>query len=296
MAEPFFSGFVALLGRPNVGKSTLLNRLVGEKVSIVSPRPQTTRNRLLGVLHQPNRQVVFVDTPGLHRPRTRLAEYMDKTAREAMQGVDVLCLLVDATRVQPADLEIAQSLRQTKVTKFLLINKADLVRPPELLPIIDSFSSHGFDMLLPISARTGEGMEPLMQAISNALPEGPRYFPEDMWTDQNERQMVAEIVREKALMNLKEEVPHGIGVEVLSMEEKSAKLTEIHANIYCDREGHKRIIIGAKGSMLQKIGSQARESIELLLGTQVNLQLWVKVREGWRDNPLDLRTLGYTDK
>lgn len=296
MAEPFYSGFVALLGRPNVGKSTLLNRLVGEKVSIVSPRPQTTRNRLLGVVHQTNRQIVFVDTPGLHKPRTRLAEFMDKTARDAMQGVDVICLLVDATKVQAADLDIAKSLRGTRVTRFLLINKADLVRPPELLPIIESFSQEGFDMLLPISARTGEGLDTLMQAIQESLPEGPRYFPEDMWTDQNERQMVAEIIREKALMNLKEEVPHGVGIEVLSMEEVSEKLTEIHANIYCERDGHKRIIIGAKGSMLRQIGSQARESIELLLGTQVNLQLWVKVREGWRDNPQDLRTLGYTDK
>ncbi len=295
MAEPFRSGFVTLVGRPNVGKSTLLNRLVGEKVSIVSPRPQTTRNRLLGVLHQPNAQIVFVDTPGLHKPRTKLAEYMDKTAREAIQGVDILCFMVDATKVQPSDVSIAESYAALKVPRYLLINKADLVRPPELLPIIDQFSQCGFDMLLPLSAKTGEGLDTLMQAIEKALPEGPKYFPEDMWTDQNERQMVAEIIREKALMNLKEEVPHGIGVEILSMEEKSDKLTEIHANVYCEREGHKRIIIGSKGSMLQKIGSQARASIELLLGTQVNLQLWVKVREGWRDNPLDLRNLGYVD-
>lgn len=295
MAEPFRSGFVTLVGRPNVGKSTLLNRLVGEKVSIVSPRPQTTRNRLLGVLHQPNAQIVFVDTPGLHKPRTKLAEYMDKTAREAIQGVDILCFMVDATKVQPVDVDIAQSYAGLKVPRYLLINKSDLVRPPELLPIIDQFAQCGFDMLLPISAKSGEGLDTLMLSIEKALPEGPRYFPEDMWTDQNERQMVAEIIREKALMNLKEEVPHGVGVEILSMEEKSETLTEIHANVYCEREGHKRIIIGSKGSMLQKIGSQARASIELLLGTQVNLQLWVKVREGWRDNLLDLRNLGYVD-
>lgn len=295
MPEPFHSGFVTLLGRPNVGKSTLLNRLVGEKVSIVTPRPQTTRNRLMGILHLPQKQVVFVDTPGLHKPRTRLAEYMDKVARDAIQGVDIICLLVDASAVHQTDVDIARSLQGLKIPRYLLINKSDLVPPPELLPIIQRFSAFDFDMLLPISAKTGEGLDTLMDAIIQALPEGPKYFPEHMWTDQNERQMVAEIIRENALMLLREEIPHGMGVEILSITEKRSTLTEIHANLYCDREGHKRIIIGAKGSMLGQIGTRSRLAIELLLGTQVNLQLWVKVRSGWRDNLQDLRNMGYTD-
>lgn len=296
MAEQkaFHSGFVAVVGRPNVGKSTLVNRLVDEKVAIVSPKPQTTRNKLLGIVTTEDSQIVFVDTPGIHRPRTRLGEYMEQATQEAMQGIDMLCLLVDASRVSGADHEISQQLKGIKVPRFLLINKLDLVHPQQLLPIIDSFKDDGFDMILPISAAKGEGMPELMRAIHKALPEGPRYFPEDMWTDQTLRQMVAEIVREKALMNLKEEIPHGIGVELLSMKE-GEHLTEIHATIYCERDSHKGIIIGKGGRMLQQIGSQARASIELLLDTQVNLQLWVKVRPGWRDNMNDLKTLGYQE-
>lgn len=294
--QTFHSGFVAVIGRPNVGKSTLINRLVGEKVSIVTPKPQTTRNRILGIVSDEKSQIVFVDTPGVHRPRTKLGEYMEKTVQDALQGIDLLCQLVDAGKVGQDDHALAQANAGLSVPRFLLINKTDLLHPQRLLPIISAFSEYGFDMILPISARTGEGLDRLMTAIYERLPEGPRYYPDDIWTDQNERQMIGEIIREKALLLLREEVPHGIGVEVLSVKEVRADLTEIHADIYCERDAHKRIIIGRQGEMLGRIGSQARANIEALLHTQVNLQLWVKVRVGWLDNLNDLKSLGYTDK
>ena len=295
-AQQFHSGFVAVVGRPNVGKSTLVNRLVGEKVSIVSPKPQTTRNRILGIVGTEHSQVVFVDTPGIHKPKTKLGEYMEKSVQDAVQGIDILCVLIDASKPRPEDHELAESYKGVKVPKYLLLNKTDLVRPQDLLPIISSFADAGFDMVLPISAKAGEGVDILMQEIYKHLPQGPKYYPDDLWTDQNERQMIAEIIREKALMNLREEVPHGIGVEVLSVKEIRKDLTEIQADIYCERASHKTIIIGRKGEMLQKIGSQARADIEKLLDCHVNLQLWVKVRTGWMDSSSDLKSLGYWER
>ena len=295
-AQQFHSGFVAVVGRPNVGKSTLVNRLVGEKVSIVSPKPQTTRNRILGIVGTEQSQVVFVDTPGIHKPKTKLGEYMEKSVQDAVQGIDILCVLIDASKPRPEDHELAESYKGFKVPKYLLLNKTDLVRPQDLLPIISSFADAGFDMVLPISAKAGEGVDTLMQEIYKHLPLGPKYYPDDLWTDQNERQMIAEIIREKALMNLREEVPHGIGVEVLSVKEIRKDLTEIQADIYCERASHKTIIIGRKGEMLQKIGSQARADIEKLLDCHVNLQLWVKVRTGWMDSSSDLKSLGYWER
>ena len=295
-AQQFHSGFVAVVGRPNVGKSTLVNRLVGEKVSIVSPKPQTTRNRILGIVGTEHSQVVFVDTPGIHKPKTKLGEYMEKSVQDAVQGIDILCVLIDASKPRPEDHDLAESYKVFKVPKYLLLNKTDLVRPQDLLPIISSFADAGFDMVLPISAKAGEGVDTLMQEIYKHLPQGPKYYPDDLWTDQNERQMIAEIIREKALMNLREEVPHGIGVEVLSVKEIRKDLTEIQADIYCERASHKTIIIGRKGEMLQKIGSQARADIEKLLDCHVNLQLWVKVRTGWMDSSSDLKSLGYWER
>ena len=292
-AQQFHSGFVAVVGRPNVGKSTLVNRLVGEKVSIVSPKPQTTRNRILGIVGTEHSQVVFVDTPGIHKPKTKLGEYMEKSVQDAVQGIDILCVLIDASKPKPEDHELAESYKGFKVPKYLLLNKTDLVRPQDLLPIISSFADAGFDMVLPISAKAGEGVDILMQEIYKHLPQGPKYYPDDLWTDQNERQMIAEIIREKALMNLREEVPHGIGVEVLSVKEIRKDLTEIQADIYCERASHKTIIIGRKGEMLQKIGSQARADIENLLDCHVNLQLWVKVRKNWRKKEFDLNQFGF---
>ena len=295
-AQQFHSGFVAVVGRPNVGKSTLVNRLVGEKVSIVSPKPQTTRNRILGIVGTEHSQVVFVDTPGIHKPKTKLGEYMEKSVQDAVQGIDILCVLIDASKPRPEDHELAESYKGFKVPKYLLLNKTDLVRPQDLLPIISSFADAAFDMVLPISAKAGEGVDILMQEIYKHLPQGPKYYPDDLWTDQNERQMIAEIIREKALMNLREEVPHGIGVEVLSVKEIRKDLTEIQADIYCERASHKTIIIGRKGEMLQKIGSQARADIEKLLDCHANLQLWVKVRTGWMDSSSDLKSLGYWER
>lgn len=292
-AQTFHSGFVAMIGRPNVGKSTLINRLVGEKVSIVSPKPQTTRNRILGIVGDDKSQIVFVDTPGIHKPKNRLGEFMEKTVQDAVQGIDILCVLVDASRPRLEDHEIFREFKALKLPKFLLLNKTDLVKPQDLLPIIASFAEDGFDMVLPVSARSGEGIYVLMEEIRKILPAGPKYYPDDLWTDQNERQMIGEIIREKALLNLRDEVPHGIGVEVLSVKEVRKDLTEIHADIYCERAAHKTIIVGRKGEMLKVIGSQARADIEALLQCHVNLQLWVKVRPGWMDNSGDLKSLGY---
>lgn len=294
--EDFHSGFVAIVGRPNVGKSTLINHLVGEKVSIVSPKPQTTRNKILGIVGDDQSQIIFVDTPGMHKPNTKLGEFMVKNIQDAVQGIDMLCLLIDASKPREADHELADIYKNYHMPKYLLLNKTDLLHPQELLPIIASFAEANFDMMLPISAKTGEGTERLMQEIRKNLPKGPQYYPDDIWTDQNERVMIAEIIREKALLNLREEVPHGVGVEVLSVKEIREDLTEIHADIYCERNSHKSIIIGKKGEMLQKIGSLARYDIEKLLQKHVNLQLWVKVREGWMDNNNDLKSLGYWDK
>lgn len=293
---PFRSGFITVVGKPNVGKSTLVNRLVGEKVAIVSPKPQTTRNSIIGVVtnQQERWQMVFVDTPGIHTPRTRLGDSMEKSIYDALQGMDILIIMLDATNVGKPDCAIVDTMKNRKQPKFLLINKVDLVHPQQLLPMIASFADDGFDSIIPISARTGEGLDALKTVIISHLPLGPMYYPDDMWTDQTERQICAELIREKALLNLREEIPHGVGVEVLAIENAREGLADIHANIYCERDSHKPIIIGKGGAMLSRIGSQARSEIELLLGTQVNLQLWVKVRPGWRDNLNDLRTLGYT--
>ena len=269
----FFSGFAAIVGRPNVGKSTMMNAMVGEKVAIVSNRPQTTRNRIMGVVTDKDWQIVFLDTPGLHKPRTRLGEYMVKTVQDAMDGIDVLLVLVDANEIGAQDRAIVEEAR--------------------LMAAIQSFAEAGYDAIVPISARTGKGMDELKKLIVSYLPEGPKYFPDDMMTDQPERQICAEIIREKALLHLREEVPHGIGVEMMAINKLSDNMTEIHATIYCERASHKGIIIGKQGAMLRTIGAEARRDIENLLGTKVNLQLWVKIREDWRNRMDDLRTLGY---
>ena len=292
-AAPFKSGFVSLVGRPNVGKSTLLNALVGEKVAIISPKPQTTRNQIIGIHNGMHHQVVFVDTPGIHKPRTRLGEYMDKSVQDALQAIDAMVVIADASRADPQERETIRTLAQKQVPKFLALNKIDLVHPQQLLPLIALYQDDGFDAILPLSAKTGDGVDILMKHILSCLKEGPRYYPEDQWTAQTERQIIAELIREQALYLLQEEIPHGIGIEVLSMKEQSPTLVEIFADIYCERASHKGIIIGKRGSMLGQIGSRARAQIEALLGTQVMLRLWVKVRPDWRNSNNDLKTLGY---
>ena len=292
----FHSGFIAIIGRPNVGKSTLMNAMVGEKVAIVSNRPQTTRNRIMGICTDENSQIVFLDTPGLHTPRNRLGEYMMQTAKDALQGIDALIVMVDATAVGKQDRAVVEDMSKHNVRKVLVLNKIDLLEPQNLLALIASFAEAGYDDIIPVSARSGDGLKQLKDLLISYLPEGPQYFPSDAITDQPERLICGELIREKALYHLKEEVPHGIGVEMMAINKLSDNLTEIHATIYCERPAHKGIIIGKQGSMLKLIGQEARRDIETLLGTRVHLQLWVKVRENWRNRMDDLRTLGYEDK
>ena len=293
--KKFRSGFVAILGRPNVGKSSIMNRIVGEKVAIVSNHPQTTRNKLLGVATGPDWQLVFVDTPGLHKPRTKLGEYMMKSASDAREGVDAVLAVVDGQRIGGGDKAVLGDIQSMNCPRFLAVNKIDIVPPEKLMPQLAELNEFHFDQIFSVSARTGENIDLLTQKLIEAMPEGPKYFPDDMITDQPERVMCAEIIREKALNNLRDEIPHGVGVEMLQIKKVSDNLTEIHANVYCEKESHKSIIIGKQGAMLGRIGSQARVDIERLLGTKVMLKLWVKVRLDWRNRAGDLRTLGYED-
>ena len=291
----FRSGFVAIVGRPNVGKSSIMNYFVGEKVAIVSDRPQTTRNKILGVATGEGWQVVFVDTPGLHKPRTKLGKYMVKSAVDAREGVDAVMVVVDSQHIGSGDRVVMEEIAKLNCPRFLAVNKIDLTTPAHLMPQLATVEGSIFDQIVSVSARTGENMDVLLKLLTEAMPEGPKYFPDDMITDQPERVLCGEIIREKALLNLREEIPHGVGVEMMSIKKLSDNLTEIHATIYCERAAHKSIIIGKRGAMLQTIGTAARLDIERLLGTKVMLELWVKVREGWRDRMDDLRTLGYED-
>ena len=296
MAEKKFrSGFVAILGRPNVGKSSIMNRIIGEKVAIVSNHPQTTRNKLLGVATGEDWQIVFVDTPGLHKPRTKLGEFMMQSAKEAREGVDAVLAVVDGQKIGGGDRAILEDIQQMNCPRFLAVNKIDIVTPEKLMPQLAELNDLSFDQIFSVSARTGKNIDLMLEKLIEAMPEGPKYFPDDMITDQPERVLCAEIIREKALHNLRDEIPHGIGVEMLQMKKVGENLTEIHANVYCERDSHKSIIIGKQGSMLKKIGSDARTDIERMLGTKVMLQLWVKVRLDWRNRAGDLRTLGYEE-
>lgn len=291
----FHSGFITIVGRPNVGKSTLMNAMVGEKIAIVSSRPQTTRNRIMGVMTRPDWQIVFLDTPGIHTPRTKLGESMMQSVKDAMDGMDGVLVLVDATQVGEHDRAIVRDMAGKKVPKVLAINKIDLLPPEKLLGLIASFADLGYDAIIPISAKTGDGLDDLTKQLSSHLPEGPKYFPDDMMTDQPERLICAELIREKALQHLRDEVPHGIGVEMMGMEKMNDNFMEINATIYCERDAHKGIIIGKHGAMLKKIGEDARKDIEEFMGTKVFLQTWVKVKEKWRDSNSLLRNFGYTD-
>ena len=294
--QSFHSGFVAIVGRPNVGKSTLMNAMVGQKVAIVSNRPQTTRNRIMGVTTQDNCQLVFLDTPGVHNPQTKLGEYMMQSVKDALNGIDALLVLVDATAIGKQDAKVIAEMSQKKVKKILVLNKIDLLQKEKLLSIIEQFQNSGYDAIVPISALKQDGVEQIKKLLADYMPEGPKYFPDDALTDQPERMICAELIREKALRHLKDEVPHGIGVEMMSIKKLSDQLVEIHATIYCERAAHKGIIIGKQGAMLKRIGQEARMDIQSLLGTKINLQLWVKVRENWRNRADDLRTLGYEEQ
>jgi len=237
-----------------------------------------------------------VDTPGLHTPRTKLGQYMMKTAEDAKDGVDAVLAVVDGTFIGDHDRAILEQLSQMKCPKFLAINKIDVANPEKLMPQLAKLHDCGFDQIVSVSAKRGDNMDILLRLISEAMPVGPKYFPDDMMTDQPERLLCAEIIREKALLNLRDEVPHGIGVDMLEIKKVRDNYYEMHADIYCERASHKSIIIGKQGAMLKKIGMQAREDIEKLMGAKVNLRLWIKIREGWRDRASDLRTLGYIDE
>ncbi len=273
-----------------------MNRFVGEKVAIVSNHPQTTRSKLMGVAMGDHWQIVFVDTPGLHKPRTKLGEYMMKSAEEAKEGVDAVLAVVDAQRIGESDEAVLADLSQMRCPKFLAVNKIDLTTPEKLMPQLAKLNGCGFDRIVPVSAKRGDGLDVLLQLMVDSLPEGPKYFPDDMITDQPERVLCAEIIREKALWNLRDEIPHGVGVEMLSIKKISPTLTEIHADIYCEKASHKAIIIGKNGAMLGRIGQEARQDIEKMMGTKIMLKLWVKVREDWRNRMSDLRALGYEEE
>jgi len=289
----FHSGFVCILGRPNAGKSTLLNALVGQRVAIVSPKPQTTRNRILGIVQIPKQkkklggQIVLIDTPGVHKPDTSLGRKMMSEVREALDGCDLLLLIVDVTRkFGKEDESVLEMARKSKTPVFLLLNKIDLLRSQKdkLLPIIDGYQKlHAFKEIIPLSARKPEGLDLLLEKVIGILPEGPRYFPEDQVTDQPTRFMVAEIIREQVLVETSEEVPYATTVLVEQFEE-GTKLTRIAAAIYCEREGQKRILIGKQAQMLKKIGTAARLQIEKMVGTRVFLELFVKVSPDWRES------------
>ncbi len=291
------SGIITICGRPNVGKSTLVNTLVGDKVAIVTNKPQTTRNRIRGVRSRGECQFVFVDTPGLHRARTRLGEYMVNVVKESVAGVDAVLLLVEPIpHIGGPEEELIARIRTMNCPGVLAINKVDaLERKEDLLKVIRVYSqAHEFDAVVPLSARTGEGVEELLDALAGYLPEGPRLFPEDMTSDQPERQMMAEILREKLLLCLDKEIPHGAAVEIGRFIERSDGVVEVDATIYCEKNSHKGIVIGKGGAMLKKVSTLARQDMERFMGTKVFLQTWVKVRENWRDNPAAIQNFGYS--
>lgn len=289
----FTSGFCVLCGRPNVGKSTLMNHFVGQKIAIVSPKAQTTRNCIRGILTQDDCQIVFLDTPGIQKPRCRLNEYMAKTQKEASIGADFTCIMLDITQqIGKTDEHIISEYSGSPCA--IVLNKIDCVEKATVINTIASLAKYDIP-IIPVSAQTGEGCEELLSVIKEHLPAGPKYFPEDMVCDFPERFLAAEIIREKALINLNDEIPHGIGVSITAMKEQSNGNIHIDADVICERESHKGIIIGKKGSMIKTIGTQARQELEALLDAKVYIQLFIKVRENWRNSGAALKDLGYSE-
>lgn len=300
MKADFKSGFVTLIGRPNVGKSTLMNRIIGQKIAITSKKPQTTRNRIQTVYTDMDRgQIVFLDTPGIHKAKNKLGEYMVSVAEHTLKDVDVILWLVEPTTfIGAGERHIAEQLQKIQAPVILIINKTDTVKKEEVLAFIDAYRRiYDFAEIIPASALTGDNTDTVLDMIFKYLPYGPMFYDEDTVTDQPERQIVAELIREKALRCLDEEIPHGIAVTVETMKtRKDGRITDIEATIVCERESHKGIIIGKGGAMLKKIGSRARENIEKMLEGKVNLHLWVKVRKGWRDSDIQMKNFGYNPK
>ena len=295
----FKSGFVSIVGRPNVGKSTLMNNVVGEKIAIMSDKPQTTRNTIQAVYTDEEAQVVFLDTPGIHKPKNKLGEFMVKSATDAFKNVDLVLFVVDESKkIGPGDRKIIDDLKNIKTPVVLVLNKIDQLSEEELFDLMKMYNKEGvFKQIVPISALKGRNINELLKVIKSHLEEGPQYFPDYMITDQPERVLVSELIREKVLHYIHDEVPHGVAVEIERMKSRKDKeIVDISAVIYCERDSHKGIIIGKNGRKLKGIGKSARADIELLLGSQANLQLWVKVKENWRNLQNYVSNFGYTEK
>lgn len=295
----FKSGFVSIVGRPNVGKSTLMNNVIGEKIAIMSDKPQTTRNTIQAVYTNEDCQIVFLDTPGIHKPKTKLGEFMVNQATDAFKNVDVVLFVVDdSKKIGPGDKKIMEDLRNIKTPVVLVINKMDLIEEADLFNLMKLYNEEGiFTEIVPVSALKGRNVKELLKVIEGYLEEGPKYFPDYMITDQPERVLVSELIREKVLHFVHDEVPHGVAVEIERMKFREDKnIIDISAVICCERSSHKGIIIGKNGRKLKGIGKAAREDMELLLGAKVNLQLWVKVKENWRNSQNYISDFGYNDK
>ncbi len=296
MEQNFKSGFISIIGRPNVGKSTLMNKLIGEKIAIMSNKPQTTRNRIQTVLTTDEFQAVFIDTPGIHTPKNKLGEFMVQSALTTLNEVDVIFYLVEASPfIGQIDEDILARLKNVETPVFLCINKIDSVQKEVVLETINAYKDkYDFTEIIPISAYEGINLGEIIKTIPKYLPEGPMFFPSDMLTDQPERQIVAEIIREKALHLLDKEIPHGIAVEIESMKKRSdSEIVDIEATIVCERDSHKRIIIGKQGQMIKAIGTKARRDIERLLGSKIYLNLWIKIKKNWRDSDFLIKNYGY---
>ena len=289
------SAMITICGRPNVGKSTLTNALVGEKIAIVSNKPQTTRNRITAIVNRGDTQFVLMDTPGFHKPKTRLGDYMVNVVRESVADVDCVLLMVEpVAAIGPQEEALLERIRQSGAPAILVINKLDTVDKGRLLEVIALYSqAHDFDAIIPISAVTGEGLEDLVAELDKYAVEGPHFFPEDMITDQPERQICAELVREKLLQCLDKEIPHGTAIEVTKFSERENGIIDLEVTIFCEKDSHKGIIIGKKGAMLKRIGELARVDIEAFMGAKIYLQTWVKVKENWRDSMAQLRNFGF---
>lgn len=291
------SGFISIIGRPNVGKSTLLNAILGEKIAIATDKPQTTRNTIRGIYTDDDSQLVFIDTPGIHKPKNKLGTFMTESALGTFKEVDAVLFLVDdSIKRGPGDRYITELLKNVDTPKYLVVNKTDKLGPMKYKEIFDEYSEIGiFDNIFGISAKENRNVDEVIRELKRILPEGPQYFPSDMVTDHPERFVVSEILREKVLLYLNDEVPHGVAIEIESFEEEE-NLTRISAVIYCEKKSHKGIIIGKGGRKLKGIGKSAREEIEALLGTKVFLQMWVKIKENWRDSDFALSNFGYKER
>lgn len=292
------SAMLTICGRPNVGKSTLTNTIVGEKVAIVSNKPQTTRNRICGILNRGNTQLVFMDTPGFHKPRTKLGDYMVNVVEQSVADVDAVLLLIEPiANIGPQEEALLAQIKAREVPAVLVINKIDTVEKENLLAVMALYSqAHDFDAIIPISAKSGEGVEELLKTCEGYAQDGPQFFPEGMTSDQPERQVIAEIIREKMLWCLDKEIPHGTAVEITKFSERDNGIVDVDAVIYCEKASHKGIIIGKQGAMLKKISTMARTDCEKFMGTKVYLQTWIKVKENWRDSEFLIRNFGYNNE